>query len=430
MSAADDLVEEPVGKEELMQITDSEVFDILTAANLQEPFLLFAKLRREMPVYWSEKYSLWLLTRYQDVKAALRAPSQFSSATGAEIEERRAQFPESVRPFFDICKRFVYTHFQAADPPEHTERRHAVMDAFTPQIIGELRAAVQQRADDLLDKMEQGTRICDFVSEFAYPLPSMVIFDLLGVPPRYCETLHRSSRAFVSFTSAVYRKDSKTIQEIAVEFTEAEQAISQIIRARRIEPKNDLISRLASSDEVAAEMSASELVVLCNFLLVAGHETTANLLAGSLRYLLESRELWDQLRAAPEMIPSAVDELLRFVSPVLWVPRLAAEDIELNGQVLRKGQRIQLGIGAANHDPAEFDHPEQLDFTRPKVNSLAFGYGPHFCLGSALAKMEAQVALSRLLDRIPNVELGTRQFEYRPVYFLRAMKSLPIVLRR
>jgi cytochrome P450 len=129
------------------------------------------------------------------------------------------------------------------------------------------------------------------------------------------------------------------------------------------------------------------------------------------------------------MIPSAVEELLRFVSPVLWLSRVAAEDIELNGEVLRKGQRIQLGIGAANHDPDEFDHPEQLDFTRPKVNSLAFGYGPHFCVGSALAKMEAQVALSRLLDRIPNVELGTRQFEYRPLYFLRALKSLSIVIR-
>jgi cytochrome P450 len=413
-----------------MQITDSEAFDLLTPANLQEPFLLFAKLRQEKPVYWSEKYSIWLLTRYHDVKAALRAPGQFSSATGTEIEERRASFPEWVRPSFDLCKRFVYTHFQAADPPEHTDQRHAVMGAFTPQVVGELRASVQQRADDLLDKMERGTGIRDFVSEFAYPLPSLVIFDLLGVPAKYHETLRRASQAFGDFPRALYGKDGKRIQEIAMEFTGAERALNEIMKARRIEPKNDLISRLVNSEGAAAEMSVSELVVLCNFLLVAGHETTANLLAGSLRYLLQSRELWDQLRAAPDMIPSAVEELLRFVSPVLWVSRLAAEDTELNGEVLRKGQRIQLGIGAANHDPGEFDHPEQLDFTRPKVNSLAFGYGPHFCVGSALAKMEAQVALSRLLDRIPNVELGTRQFEYRPLYFLRALKSLPIVIRQ
>jgi cytochrome P450 len=304
------------------------------------------------------------------------------------------------------------------------------MGAFMPQIVGELRAAVQQRVDDLLDKMERSTRICDFVSEFAYPLPSMVIFDLLGVPAEYHETLQRASRGLGDFPRAMYGKDSKRIQEIAMEFAGAERAINEIIKTRRIEPKNDLISHLVSNQGAAGEMSASELVVLCNFLLFAGHETTANLLAGSLRYLLESRKLWEQLRAAPDMIPSAVEELLRFVSPVLWVSRVAAEDIELNGEILRKGQRIQLGIGAANHDPGEFDHPEQLDFTRPKVNSLAFGYGPHFCVGSALAKMEAQVALSRLLDRIPNVELGTRQFEYRPLYFLRALKSLSIVIRR
>ncbi|HEX6567021.1 MAG TPA: cytochrome P450 [Chthoniobacterales bacterium] len=413
-----------------MQIADSEAFDILAPANLQEPFPLFAKLRQEKPVYWSEKYSFWLLTRYRDVKAAFRAPRQFSSATGAEIEKRRADFPEWVGASFDLCKRFVYGQLQAADPPEHTEQRHAVMGAFTPQVVGELRAAVQQRVDGLLDKMERGTGVCDFVSEFAYPLPSIVIFDLLGAPAEYHEILQRASRGLADFPIAMYGKDGKRIQEIAMEFTGAERAINEIIKMRRIEPKNDLISHLVSNQGAAAEMSAGELVVLCNFLLFAGHETTANLLAGSLRYLLESRELWDQLRAAPDMIPAAVEELLRFVSPVLWISRVAAEDIELNGEVLRKGQRIQLGIGAANHDPDEFDHPEQLDFTRPKVNSLAFGYGPHFCVGSALARMEAQVALSRLLDRIPNVELGTRQFEYRPLYLLRALKSLPIVIRR
>jgi len=129
------------------------------------------------------------------------------------------------------------------------------------------------------------------------------------------------------------------------------------------------------------------------------------------------------------MITSAVEELLRFVSPVLWISRLPAEDIELDGQVLRKGTRLQLGIGAANHDPDEFPNPEQLDFSRPKVKSLAFGYGPHFCLGAGLARLETQVALSRLLERIPQVQLGTRHFEYRPLYFLRSLKSLPIIIR-
>ena len=169
--------------------------------------------------------------------------------------------------------------------------------------------------------------------------------------------------------------------------------------------------------------------MLCNFLLAAGHETTANLLSGSLRYLLADRKLWEELSAAPDMIPAAVEELLRFVSPVLWVSRLPTEDIELDGHVLRKGTRLQLGIGAANHDPSEFTNPELLDLNRTNVHSLAFGYGPHFCIGAALARMETQVALSRLLSRMPRMQLATKHFEYRPVYFLRALKSLPIVVR-
>jgi len=190
-----------------------------------------------------------------------------------------------------------------------------------------------------------------------------------------------------------------------------------------------LISMLVHAHTGTTQLPDEDIVVLCNFLLGAGHETTANLLSGSSRYLLEQRELWEQLGSAPEMIPAAVEELLRFVSPVLWVSRVPAEDIEVDGQVLRKGTRVQLGIGAANHDPSEFPNPEQLDFTRQKVNSLAFGYGPHFCLGAALARTETQVALSRLLERIPQIQLGTRHCEYRPLYFLRALQSLPIVVR-
>jgi cytochrome P450 len=372
--------------------------------------------------------SFWMLTRYQDVKAALRAPRQFSSATGIEIEKRAQQIPQCARASFDIGKRFAYTHMQASDPPKHTDQRGAVMNALTPQVVAKMRTSIEQRVDWLLDEMERG-ETCDFVSAFAYPLPSLVIFDLLGVPAEYHATIRESSRAGVTFQSAVYKHDFKAMEYVAERFAAAEEVLQRVIQERRREPKNDLISILLHRGAATAQLPDGELVVLCNFLLAAGHETTANLLSGSLRYLLERRELWEQLGAAPEMIPTAVEELLRFVSPVLWLSRLPTEDIELDGQVLRNGTRVQLGIGAANHDPSEFPNPEQLDLTRPKVNSLAFGYGPHFCLGAALARMETQVALARLLERIPQVQLGTRHFEYRPLYFLRALKSLPIVVR-
>jgi cytochrome P450 len=231
------------------------------------------------------------------------------------------------------------------------------------------------------------------------------------------------------FPRSVYRRDFNAMEEIAKQLTAAEDVLQRLIRERRRESQNDLISMLSNGDSATSSLPEDELVVLCNFLLAADHETTANLLSGSQRYLLERRDLWEQLGAAPEMITSAVEQLLRFVSPALWISRLPAEDIELDGQVLRKGTRLQLGIGAANHDPDEFPNPEQLDFSRPKVNSLAFGYGPHFCLGAALARLETQVALSRLLERIPQIQLGTGHFEYRPLYFLRSLKSLPIIIR-
>jgi cytochrome P450 len=411
------------------QVTGSDIFDPMTPSNLQEPFGFFAKLRKEKPVYWNEQYSFWMLTRFQDVKMALRAPLKFSSATGIEIEKRAEQIPQCARASFDICKRFLYTHMQASDPPKHTDQRGAVMNAFTPHVVAGMRASIQQRADSLLDEIERA-ETCDFVSEFAYPLPSLVIFDLLGVPAEYHDTIRESSRAGATFPSAVYKGDFAAMEHMAERLTQAQGVLERLIQQRRREPKNDLISILVRADTGAAQLPDDDIVVLCNFLLGAGHETTANLLSGSLRYLLERRELWEQLGVAPETIPTAVEELLRFVSPVLWVSRLTAEDIELDGQVLRKGTRVQLGIGAANHDPSEFPNPEQLDFTRPKVNSLAFGYGPHFCLGAVLARMETQVALSRLLDRIPQIQLGTLHFEYRPLYFLRALQSLPVIRGR
>src|SRR5260221_1956587 len=321
--------EESMSMSSSMQVTGSDLFDPMTPPNLQEPFIFFAKLRTEKPVYWSEQYSFWMLTRYQDVKAALRAPRQFSSATGIEIEKRAEHIPQWARASFDIGKRFAYNHMQASDPPKHTDQRGAVMNAFTPQVVAKMRISIQQRVDWLLDEMEQA-ETCDFVSEFAYPLPSLVIFDLLGVPAEFHDTICESTRAGATFPSAVYKGDFAAMEHIAERLTQAQGVLERLIQQRRREPKKDLISILVDPDTGTAQLPDDEIVVLCNFLLGAGHETTANLLSGSLRYLLERRELWKRLGAAPATLPAAVDDLLRFVSPVLWLARFPAEDIELD----------------------------------------------------------------------------------------------------
>jgi cytochrome P450 len=199
---------EPMNTLSAIQVT-GDPFDPMTPSNLQEPFRFFARLRKERPVYWNEKYLFWMLTRYQAVKAILRAPSQFSSATGVEIERRREQFPASVRASFDIGKRFMFNHLQASDSPKHAQDRGTVMNAFTPQVGAAMRVSIQQRVDRLLDEMERA-KACDFVSAFAYPLPSSVIFDLLGVPAEYHQTISESSAAAATFNSAVYNRDFRS----------------------------------------------------------------------------------------------------------------------------------------------------------------------------------------------------------------------------
>jgi cytochrome P450 len=402
-----------------------ETFDLMTHANVQDPFALFARLRSEAPVYWSQKYSFWMVSRYRDVKWILSQPQVFSSVTKDTYLKRREELPSDVHASFDIASRFVHGNLQAYDPPVHTWQRQAVMKDFLPLVTKVVKRSLERRVCALLDAIEEaGT--CDFIQAFAYPLPSKVIFDLLGVPDEDHETIRRSSEAMSGFQNATYRRDGDAIVKLGTDFAAAEAVLMRLIESRRREPREDLISYLVRPGNVLEQLPDTDIVVLCVLLLFAGHETTSSLLAGSLRYLLEDRRQWEQLRTAPETLPGAIGELLRFVSPVLWLPRVAQRDVEIGGFLVPKGAQVLVGFGSANHDPEEFDNPELLDITRQNVNSLAFGYGIHSCLGAALARMEVQVAFSQLLTRFPRIQLLTDRFEYHPVYFLRAMKALPV----
>ena len=402
---------------------DGQQYDVLSPAHIQDPFPLYAQLREEHPIYWDRKYSFWLLTRYADVKTALQAPTRFSSATGTELERRADKFPARTRKNFDIAYRILFKSLVASDAPRHTRDRQAVMKAFTPRVITEMREAISQRVERLLDLAEQSGTF-DFVKQFAYPLPSLVIFDLLGVPQEFHHIFRDASSAVLKFSPTVFRNDLAKLEQIAESISRADSVMASLIFQRRTAPQRDLISLLVH--ELDGALSDEEIGVLCNLLVVAGHETTANLLGGSLRFLLQKRELWEQLREQPELIGNAVEELVRFVSPVLWISRIPSEDIELQGHVLQKGSRVLLGIGSANHDPLEFSDPETLDVGRSKAHSLAFGHGPHYCIGAALAKMEAEIALSALLRRMPHIQLATETFEYEPTYAVRSLKALPV----
>lgn len=399
--------------------------NLMSPANLQDPFPLYQWLRNNSPVHWNKHIGSWMLTRFDDVRSAFSDFARFSSNNGEALLKRVEGLSGPVKASFDIGYRFFYRQIQASDPPAHTAQRSLIAKAFTPRVMEGMRESIQLRVDGLLDHLEV-LKKCDFVSQFAYPLPSLVIFDLLGVPEEHYDALRDSAAAFARFLPAIHTRDFGALEQIATNLLHTEQLLQGLIDKRRRLPHSDLLSALVHSREGSVVLTDDELVVLCNFLLFAGHETTANLLGGSLLHLLQNRRLWDQLKDSPELLGNAVEELLRFVSPVLTIGRTLKEDFECRGTVMKKGDRINLMIGAANHDPAQFENPEQLKWERSRPHSLAFGQGIHYCIGAALARMETQIALSTLLRRLPHVRLASSAVEYQPLYFLRALKSLSI----
>ncbi len=401
---------------------------LLSPANISNPFPMYARLREESPVHWNTHFGTWLLTSYSDVRSAFGDRARFSSQTGEAIRLRAAGFPPEAMRDLEVGYRFFYRQIQTFDAPEHTIQRSLIAKAFTPKVIEDLRGLIQTRVDRLMgDMLSQGE--CDFVAQFAYPLPSLVIFDLLGVPEEHYPVLRASASAFSRFPAAIFSRDFSVLAEIAGNLANTESVLLNLLAERRRSPKADLISALVSVREGADALSDDDIVVLCNFLLFAGHETTANLLGGSVLHLLRERSHWNQLRDNRELLPNAVEELLRFISPVLSIARVLTEDFECRGTLMKKGDRIQLSVGAANHDPAQFLDPENLKLDRANPQSVAFGYGPHYCIGAGLARLEAQLALASLIQHVPEMQLRTEAVEYHPVFYLRALKSLPISTR-
>jgi cytochrome P450 len=401
---------------------------LLSPANVQNPFPLYAELREKSPVHWNTHFGSWILTRYSEVRSAFGDRTRFSSRTGEAILARAANFPADVMRDLEVGYRFFYKQIQAFDAPEHTLHRSLIAKAFTAKVLEDLRGLIQARVDRLIEEMlRQGE--CDFVARFAYPLPSLVIFDLLGVPEDYYSVLRASASAFARFPAAIYSRDFAVLAEIAQNLTNTEDVLLRLLDERRRSPRADLISALASVREGANALADHDIVVLCNFLLFAGHETTANLLGGSILHLLRGPSYWNQLRDGRELLPNAIEELLRFVSPVLSIARVLTEDFECHGTYMKKGDRVQLSVGAANHDPAQFSEPESLNLHRANPQSIAFGYGPHYCIGAGLARLEAQIALGSLIENVPHMQLRAQSVEYHPVFYLRALKSLPIATR-
>lgn len=395
-------------------------FDPRSPEFVQNPYPAYAWLRQNEPVCYVESVNAYWVTSYALVSRVL-TDSRFGklSPNPAPMPE----LPPQLAKLKELPPSMLFT-----DPPDHTRLRSLVSKAFTPRAVERLRGRVEAIAHDLLDRaIARGGRM-DVVADFAFPLPATVIAELLGVPREDLDRFHAWSRAVIRSIDAsqvhipgVREAGWQANVEMAYYF-------EALAKQRKENPGDDLLSGMALAEEQGDRLSSGDLASTCMLLLIAGHETTSNLIANSTLTLLTHPDHLAALRQHPEWFGSAVEELLRYESPVQRAGRFVLEDLELGGRHLRRGDQVINLFAAANRDEAVFTNPDQLDLTRSPNPHMAFGKGIHFCLGAPLARLEGPVALMALLERLPDLRLDPeRPSEWAPQSLIRGLRTLPVL---
>ena len=395
-------------------------FDPFDPVFRTDPYPVYARLREENPVHPSALGGL-VVTRHADCLHVLRHPA-------ASSDERNSDLFRAMQEAGEVDEELVDARpFLFLDPPDHTRLRRLVTKAFTPRTIERLRPRVQELVDELLDA-RVGTGSIELVEDFAYLVPVQIISELLGVPPEDHERFKGWSRDLARgldpdfiLPPEVVEKRKQAIDAFSAYFLE-------LIAERRRVPQDDLLSALVAAEDAGDRLTERELLSTCTLLLVAGHETTVNLIANGTLALLRHPDELRRLRDDPSIARTAVEELLRFDPPVQLTARVALEDMEIGGQTLAKGTSAILLLGSANRDEAAFAEPDQLDIGRTDNHHLAFGFGTHFCLGAPLARLEGEVALTTLVRRFPDLALATDAPRYKENLVLRGLEELPLSL--
>jgi cytochrome P450 len=403
------------------------VFDLGNPATNADPFPEFARLRVEDPVHWSPVMKAWIVTRYADVKQVALNNRQISA-------DRLTPFfktnPEYQRGSIESLVRYLNHWMVFRDPPDHTRLRRLFNKAFTPTSVENLRPNIEDIVGHLIDGMQakasRGGTV-DYISDFAYPLPASVIMDLLGVP--------RADLARVKVWSDDIALFIGTAQVAGNKYLRAESGAKTmagyfrtLVEDRTERPRGDMISQLVLARDDRDALSTDEIIGTCILLLFAGHETTTNLIGNGFLYAMKHRGEWERLVADTSLATTAVEEFLRYDGPSGALARVAAGDLEMGGKTIREGQRVFAFMNAANRDPGAFDDPERFDIGREPNAHLTFGHGIHFCLGAPLARLEAQIAITRLAERLPDIRLSGGDPEWHDSLILRGVKGLPVTI--
>ncbi len=388
------------------------------------PYAQYARILEEAPTHRSPLGG-WVLARYADVEKVLRSPKSTMGGVlnPAEREEvLRAQglydqWLDSAVPVF------MDNVILLKDPPDHTRLRSLLSKAFTPRTIEAIRPHIQALVDGLLDAVE-ATGETDLVADVAFPLPALVICELLGVPAGDRDPLKVWSAAAARLLDPMTSVDG--FADAAAALAGFNDYFAGLVAERRRQPQDDLLSVLVAAEEDGQRLSDDELITNMTFLFGAGHETTQNLIGNAVLALLENPDQLDALRAQPDLIKGAVEEFQRFDPPVQVTGRTILEEpLALTDITAEVGERVVLLLAAANRDPAQFDDPHRLDVARPDVRPLSFGGGIHFCLGAALARVEGQVAIGSMVNRFAKIELAGDPVP-RDTFTLRGLTSLPL----
>lgn len=424
----------------------ADLDELLTAgAFFDDPYPVYAALRDADPVHWCAPWDAWVVTSHAAVAEVMRNPTDFSSA-GYEL----AMLDSIDRARPGACPSLV-AHYSTdvlsiTDPPVHTRLRRLLVTSFTPRVVERLRPRVGELIVQLLDALPASrpdglpgalpdglpdavpdARGVDILAAFAYPLPALVIGELLGVPRDEQHLFTGWSADIVAFVGTG-APDVERMERAERSMSAFRDYLRPLIAQRRAASADDLLGCLARPAQDADQLSDDELIATCVTLLFAGHETTANLIGNGMLALLRHPDQLARLRAEPALAGNAVEELLRYDSPVQRNRRRAARDVELDGRHIHAGQRVLAFLGAANRDPATIPEPDRLDITRTESRHLAFGLGIHYCVGAALSRLEAPIAITALLARFPGFRLAAAPIRWKPNIAFRGLEGLHVTL--
>jgi cytochrome P450 len=396
--------------------------DMFAPDTIADPYTYYGRLRDEDPVHWNEPYELWVITRHDDLVWLTRHHELFSSAVFKN--DRRPPYPaidESDLGLYEYVRNYQGDQFIQHDRPEHLEMRRVMHGYFTPKSMEAWRPFVQAAVKELLDAAEEKGEM-DIMRDLATPLPVLVIAQMMGVPAEERQHVRHLAEKLLYIGRGEYDR----MKPLTEGMRGMIDYVSPLVDKRIVNPGDDFISVLAKGEKQGI-FTRHEVLVNTSLLLLAGHETTINLLCNGTLSFIRHPEQWALYKQDPVgQAKWATEECLRYDSPVISIQRIASQDVELRGKHLRKGDRLRWFISSANRDPETFASPTTFDITRNPNPHVAFGSGVHHCLGATLARVEGQEVFKALAQRFPNLQVQTDGLEYQPSITFRSLKSLPV----